>query len=69
MLSCELKTHGRDEKRKHILIGRPEQKMTIRRPSHRCEDNIKMNLKEIFSENINWIHLALDRTQWQPLVK
>jgi hypothetical protein len=36
---------------------------------HRWEDNIKMDLKEIALEGVEWIHLAQDRDQWQVLVK
>jgi hypothetical protein len=30
-----------------ILVGKPEWKIPLGRPKHRCEDNIKMDLKEI----------------------
>jgi hypothetical protein len=30
-----------------VLLGNPEQKSPPGRPRYRCEDNIKMNLKEI----------------------
>jgi hypothetical protein len=30
-------------------------------PQHRCEDNIKMDVKEIGWEGIDWINLAEDR--------
>jgi hypothetical protein len=31
-------------------------------------DNIKMDLKKILLENVDWIHLAQNRDQWQILV-
>jgi len=31
-------------------------------------DNIKINLKELGCENVNWIHMAQDRVQWLALV-
>jgi hypothetical protein len=31
-------------------------------------DNIKMGLKEIMCQGVEWIHLAKDRDQWRALV-
>jgi hypothetical protein len=31
-------------------------------------DNIKMDLREIGWEDVDWMHLAQDRHQWQALV-
>jgi hypothetical protein len=33
------------------------------RPRHRWEDNIKMDVREIWWEGVDWIHLAQDRDQ------
>jgi hypothetical protein len=41
-----------------ILIGRPEGKRPLGRPRCMCEDNIKMDLREIGIDGANWIHLA-----------
>jgi hypothetical protein len=35
---------------------------------HRWEDNIRMDLREIGWEYLDWIHLAQDRDQWWTLV-
>jgi len=35
----------------------------LRTPRRRWEDNIKMNLREIGLEGVEWIHLAQDRDQ------
>jgi len=32
------------------------------------EDNIRMDLREIGWEDMNWMHLTQDRNQWQALV-
>jgi hypothetical protein len=32
------------------------------------EDNIRMDLREIGFEGVDWIHLAQDGDQWQALV-
>jgi hypothetical protein len=37
-------------------------------PKFSCEDNIKINLKEIRWGGIDWIYLAQDRDQWRALV-
>jgi hypothetical protein len=42
-------------------------KSTMGRPSRRLEDNIKIDLREIGWEGMNWIHLAQDRNQWPAL--
>jgi hypothetical protein len=51
-----------------ILVRKPEEKITIRRPRSRWEDNIKIYLKEIEYEILAWIHLAQERAQWQDLL-
>jgi hypothetical protein len=50
------------------LVGRPESKRPLRRPRHRREDNIKMDLREIGINGANWIQLAQDRVQWWACV-
>jgi hypothetical protein len=37
---------------------------------HRCrwEDNIKMDLREIGWEGVDWMHLAWDRDHWRAVV-
>jgi hypothetical protein len=51
-----------------ILVGRPEGRRPLGRPRRRWEDNIKMNLREIGFEDVDWINLAQDRDWWRPLV-
>jgi hypothetical protein len=38
------------------------------RPSHRWVDNIKMVLRAIGWDGMDWIDLAHDRDQWRALV-
>jgi hypothetical protein len=52
----------------NILVGKPEWKRPFGRPRHQWEDNIKMDLREIGWEGVDWIHLAQDRDQWLTLV-
>jgi hypothetical protein len=41
-----------------VLVGRPEGKRPLERPRRRCEDNIKMDLREIGIDVANLIRLA-----------
>jgi hypothetical protein len=50
------------------MVGKPEGMRLLGRPRHRWEDNIKMDLREIGWEGVNWMHLAQDRDQWWVLV-
>jgi hypothetical protein len=38
---------------------------TARKICRRWEDNIRMDLREIGWEGVDWMHLAQDRDQWQ----
>jgi hypothetical protein len=40
------------------LEGNPEGERPLRRPGRRCEDNIKINVKEIGWEDVDRINLA-----------
>jgi hypothetical protein len=44
---------------------RNAERKTLRRPSSRWEDNIRMYLREIGWEGVDWIHLTQDRDQDQ----
>jgi hypothetical protein len=52
-----------------VLFGKSGWNRPLRRPRRRWEDNIRMYLREIVSESVDWIHLAQDRDQWRALVK
>jgi hypothetical protein len=45
------------------LAKKPERKSPFDRLCNRCEDNIKMNLKEIHCEVMNLIPVPLDNVQ------
>jgi hypothetical protein len=51
-----------------ISDGKPEGKEPLGRPRRRWEDNIRMGLREIGWEDVDWVHLAEDRDQWRALV-
>jgi hypothetical protein len=50
------------------LVGKPERKRPLGQPKHRQKDNIKLDVKDIGRECVNWIHLAQDREKWQVIV-
>jgi hypothetical protein len=45
-----------------ILVGNPEGKRPLGRPRRRWVDNIKMDLREIVWDGMDWTDLAQDRT-------
>jgi hypothetical protein len=51
-----------------ILVGKPEGKRPLGRPRRRWVDSIKMDLREIEWDCMDWIYLAQDRDQWRALV-
>ena len=51
-----------------VLVGKPEGKRPLGRPRRRWEDNIKIDLQEVYCEGMDWIELAQDRDRWQALV-
>jgi hypothetical protein len=50
------------------LVGKPERRKPLGRPSRRWEDNIKMDLREVGWGGMDWINLAQDRERWRALV-
>jgi hypothetical protein len=51
-----------------ILVGNPEGKRPLGRPKRGWVENIKMHLREIGWNGIDWINLAQDWDQWKALV-
>jgi hypothetical protein len=51
-----------------ILVGMPEGMRPLGRPIRRWVDNIKMDLREIGRDGMDWIYLAQNRDQWRALV-
>jgi hypothetical protein len=51
-----------------ILVGKPEGKRPLGRLRHRWVDSIKMHLREIRWDAMDWIDLAEDRNQCRALV-
>jgi hypothetical protein len=51
-----------------ILVGKPEGKRPLGRLRRSLVDNIKIDLREIEWDGMDWINLAQDRDQWRALV-
>jgi hypothetical protein len=51
-----------------ILMGKPEGRRPLGRTRRRRVDNIKMNLKVIEWDGMDWIDLTQDGDQWKALV-
>jgi hypothetical protein len=49
-----------------ILVGKLEG--PLGRPRRKWKDNIKMNLRQIEWEGMDWIHVDRDRVQWRAVV-
>jgi hypothetical protein len=49
-------------------VGKPERKSPLGGLRHSWEDNIKMDLRDIGWEGVDWMHLAQDRDQWRALM-
>jgi hypothetical protein len=48
-----------------ILVGKPEGTRPTGRPRRGWVDNIKMDLREIGWDGVDWIDMAQDRDQWR----
>jgi hypothetical protein len=59
---------GGDEKCIKILVGKPDGRRFLGSRIRRCEDNIKMVLKEIRWEGMDWNKPAQDIIHWRVLV-
>jgi hypothetical protein len=51
-----------------ILVGKPEGRRPLGRPRRRWVDNIKMNIREIGGNSMDWFDLAQDKDRWRVLV-
>jgi hypothetical protein len=49
-------------------VGKPEGKRPLGRSRRRWVNNIKMDLRDIELDGIDWIDLAQDRDQWRALM-
>jgi hypothetical protein len=64
----EYSKYGEKRNAYSILVGKPEGKRPLWRSNRRWEDNIKMDIREIEWDDMDWINLAENRDQWRALV-
>jgi hypothetical protein len=65
-VACSTCGEGRSVYR--VFVGRPKGKRPLGRHRHRWENNIKVDLREIGIDGVNWIWLAQDRVWWWAFV-
>jgi hypothetical protein len=66
-MGMESSMHGAKRKAYRVLVGKPQGRKPRRRPRHAWEGNIKVDLKEIELDDMDWIDLAQDMDQWRLL--
>jgi hypothetical protein len=59
---------GENKNAYRILEGKPEGKRPLGRSRRRWVDNIKMDLKDIGWDGMDWLDLAQHRDQWRVRV-
>jgi hypothetical protein len=64
--ACSTNVENRNACR--ILVGKPEGKRPLGRLRCSWVGNIKIDLREIKLDGMNWIDLAQGRDQWRALV-
>jgi hypothetical protein len=68
MMGRACSTNGEKKNAYRILVGKPEGKRPLGILRRRWVDNIKIDLREIEWDDMDWIDLAADRDQWRALV-
>jgi hypothetical protein len=51
-----------------VLVGKPEGKRPLGRPTHEWEDNMRMDLQEMSCGGMDWIKMAQDMDRWRAFV-
>jgi hypothetical protein len=51
-----------------ILVGKCKWKIPLVRHRRRWKDDIRIDLREIWSVGVDWIHLPQDMDQWQVVM-
>jgi hypothetical protein len=59
---------GEEKNAYRILVRKPEGRRPLGRPRGRCVGNIKIYLREIGCDGMDWIDLAQERDYWRALV-
>jgi hypothetical protein len=61
-------TYTGEEKGVGVLVGKSEGNRPRGTGRLRCEDSIRMYVKEMASEVVDWIAVSQDRNRWRALV-
>jgi hypothetical protein len=61
-------TNGGEAECYRILVAKPEEKRPLGRPRRRWVNNIKIYLREIGWDGMDWINVDQDKEQWRALV-
>jgi hypothetical protein len=61
-------TCGEGEEQAHIFVRGTEVKRPLKRSVHRGEDNIKMDIKEMGPEDVEWINMTQEKDKWRAFV-
>jgi hypothetical protein len=61
-------THGEMRNAYKIFVDKSEGKRLLGRPRRRWKDNIRMELREIDWECVDWIHRGQNRDNWRAVV-
>jgi hypothetical protein len=61
-------TNGAKRNESRMLVGKPEGKRPLGRPRCRWVDNIKIDLREIRWDGLDWINLAQDRDRFHKML-
>jgi hypothetical protein len=59
---------GEERKVYKVLLGKPKGERPLGRPRRRWENWIRMDLREIFLGDMDWIRLSQDRNRWRAVV-
>jgi hypothetical protein len=55
---------GEEKKVYRVLVRKPEGKRPLRRSRRRWEDGIRMDVREMGWESVEWIRLAQNSNRW-----
>jgi hypothetical protein len=61
-------TNGEKRNAYRLLVGKPEGKRPLGRPSRRWVNDIRMDLGEVGWGDVDWFGLAKNRNRWRVLV-
>jgi hypothetical protein len=59
---------GEERKVYKVLVGKPEGKRPLGRPTRRWEDEIRLDLRETGLGGMDWFRLAQYRHRWRAVV-